>query len=100
MHSALNPARRQLVYKDNHAIAEGTVYEVEVVFNAKQDLVITASSNHGPEQFVIDIEADRVKQLMDIFGGDYHQLCSNLKLMNDRMVLVNPKFEAKWYLNQ
>jgi hypothetical protein len=20
--------------------------------------------------------------------------------MNDRMVLVNPKFEAKWYLNQ
>jgi hypothetical protein len=32
---------------------------------------------------------------MEIFGGDYQHLCSNLQLMNDRMVLVNPKFEAK-----
>ncbi len=57
-------------------------------------LVITANNKEGPEQFVIEIEAMRVKQLMDIFDGDYKHLCSHLKLMNDRMVLVNPKFEA------
>ena len=56
--------------------------------------MITASNINGPEQFVIDIEQARVSQLLEIFNADYKHLCSHLKLMNDRMVLVNPKFEA------
>jgi len=29
---------------------------------------------------------------MDVFSGDFHHLANHLKLMNDRMVLVNPKY--------
>jgi len=29
---------------------------------------------------------------MDVFDGDLHHLSNHLKLMNERMVLVNPKF--------
>ena len=55
-------------------------------------MVITAIHVGGPESFVIEIEGSRVSQLMDVFGGDYQHLSNHLKLMNDRMVLVNPKF--------
>lgn len=47
----------------------------------------------GHETFEIDIEASRVGQLMDLFGGDFVHLGNHLKLMNDRMVLVNPKYD-------
>ena len=47
---------------------------------------------NGRDTFVIEIESDKVLQLMQVFGGSYQQLAQNLKLMNDRMVLVNPYF--------
>lgn len=50
---------------------------------------------NGPESFIIEIENIRVQQLMDVFSGDYHHLANHLKLMNDRMVLVNPKFQGE-----
>jgi hypothetical protein len=42
---------------------------------------------------VIEIENVRVNQLMEVFSGDFHHLANHLKLMNDRMVLVNPKYQ-------
>lgn len=57
-----------------------------------RDLVITANQINGNESFVIEIEASRVPQLMDVFQGDLESLATHLKLMNERMVLVNPKF--------
>ena len=47
---------------------------------------------NGPEYFEIVIEKMKVKELLDVFCGDYQHLANHLKLMNDRMVLVNPKF--------
>jgi len=32
---------------------------------------------------------------MDVFDGDLHHLSNHLKLMNERMVLVNPKFQGQ-----
>ena len=57
-------------------------------------MVITAFRLEGPESFVIEIDATRVGQLLEVFQGDFKQLATHLKLMNDRMVLVNPKFES------
>lgn len=57
-------------------------------------MVITAIHLGGPESFVIEIESTRVVQLMEVFSGDLNHLSNHLKLMNDRMVLVNPKFNS------
>lgn len=42
---------------------------------------------------MIEIERERVAALMDVFGSDYRLMAEHLKLMNERMVLVNPRFE-------
>lgn len=57
--------------------------------------MITAMNLNGPESFIIEIESMRVQQLMDVFLGEYSHLANHLKLMNDRMVLVNPKFQGE-----
>jgi hypothetical protein len=31
---------------------------------------------------------------MEVFSNNYVELAKHLKLMNDRMVLVNPKFDG------
>jgi hypothetical protein len=43
---------------------------------------------------VIEIAPERVTKLMEVFQGDFHHLANHLKLMNERMVLVNPKFQG------
>lgn len=57
-------------------------------------MIITASNSEGPESFVIEIGPDRITKLMEVFQGDFHHLANHLKLMNERMVLVNPKFQG------
>lgn len=46
----------------------------------------------GPESYVIEIESDKVQGLLDEFQGDSGLLTSHLRIMNNRMVLLNPKF--------
>ena len=43
---------------------------------------------------MIEIEKERVSALMDVCGSDYRSLAEHLRLMQDRMVLINPRFEA------
>ena len=43
---------------------------------------------------MIEIGPDRITKLMEVFQGDFHHLANHLKLMNERMVLVNPKFHG------
>ena len=50
------------------------------------------SAKSKGESYVIEIEKERVAPLMEVFSGEYSNLASHLKLMNDRMVLVNPRF--------
>ena len=44
----------------------------------------------GPESFIIEIEASKVEGLLSEFEGDLAYLSTHLKLMNNRMVLLNP----------
>ena len=44
---------------------------------------------------MIEIENDKVDALMEVFEGSYDLLVDNLKILNDRMVLVNPRFTGK-----
>lgn len=47
----------------------------------------------GPESFVIEIERDKVPVLLNEFGNDAGRLAEHLKIMNNRMVLLNPRFQ-------
>lgn len=47
----------------------------------------------GPESFIIEIEKEKVEGLLHEFDGDLSWLAQHLKLMNKRMVLINPKFQ-------
>ena len=49
------------------------------------------------ESFVIEIRgADKVESLINKeFGGDFNLMASHLKIMNKRMVLLNPRFVKK-----
>ena len=60
--------------------------------NFCSDLVLTANQINGQESFIIEIEAEKIEPLMEVFSGDYGHLINHLKILNDRMVLVNPKF--------
>jgi hypothetical protein len=44
-------------------------------------------------EFEIEIESRRVDPLMRLFNNELEGVAEHLKLMNDRMVLVNPKFD-------
>ena len=44
----------------------------------------------GPESFIIEIEKSKVEGLLHEFEGDLALLAQHLKLMNKRMVLINP----------
>ena len=57
-----------------------------------RELVINSRNLAGPEYFAIEIERAKVRELLQVFGQDYQHMANHLKLMNDRMVLVNPKY--------
>jgi len=48
----------------------------------------------GPESFVIEIEPQKVAVLLNEFHNDANLLASHLKIMNNRMVLLNPRFQG------
>ena len=54
------------------------------------DLVISAQHMKGPESFIIEIEASKVGALLNEFAGDLSIMAQHLKIMNKRMVLLNP----------
>lgn len=39
---------------------------------------------------MIEIQPDKVEQLINEFKGDYMTMAEHLKIMNKRMVLLNP----------
>ena len=52
--------------------------------------MISAQKMDGPESFIIEIEKSKVEGLLHEFEGDLSLLAQHLKLMNKRMVLINP----------
>ena len=54
------------------------------------DLVISAQHLELPDSFLIEIEANKVQHLITEFGADFFNMANYLKIMNKRMVLLNP----------
>mmetsp|Transcript_106457 Transcript_106457/g.147433 ORF Transcript_106457/g.147433 Transcript_106457/m.147433 type:complete len:103 (+) Transcript_106457:346-654(+) len=71
------------------------MFMIEIFLSNKDDLVISAQSVYQNESFIIEINAEMVDQLLNEFQGNYNQMAAHLKLMNKRMVLLNPKFSKK-----
>jgi len=63
---------------------------VQILLSQTDDLVISAQHNEFPDSFIIDIENDKVNHLVSEFNNDFELMASHLKIMNKRMVLLNP----------
>lgn len=81
--------KKETLYNDNHDLGNG-VYNVQIMLSQNDDLVISAQHVQFPDAFIIDIEASKVGHLVNEFGNDFQIMASHLKIMNKRMVLLNP----------
>ena len=52
--------------------------------------MISAQHCELPDSFIIEIENIKVSHLVNEFQNDYESMASHLKIMNKRMVLLNP----------
>lgn len=68
------------------------MYDVEIFLTIEGELVVTAKHTTKIDNFVIQIGADKVEQLVGEFGSDYTSMAAHLKIMNRRMVLLNPRY--------
>ena len=66
-----------------------------MLISQQDDLVISAQHEDLPDSFIIEIEAGKVQHLLNEFSNDFSLMANHLKIMNKRMVLLNPKFIAK-----
>ena len=66
-----------------------------MLISQQDDLVISAQHEDLPDSFIIEIEAAKVQHLLSEFMNDFSLMANHLKIMNKRMVLLNPKFIAK-----
>ena len=55
-----------------------------------RELIISAKHIKRDDSFVIDIAPEKVNALVSEFNGDYNLMADHLKIMNKRMVLLNP----------
>ena len=58
--------------------------------NLNRDLIISAQHTERSDSFVIEIQSDKVGALINEFKDDYGLMAEHLKIMNKRMVLLNP----------
>lgn len=61
-----------------------------MLISQQDDLVISAQHEDLPDSFIIEIEAAKVQHLLNEFRNDFSLMASHLKIMNKRMVLLNP----------
>lgn len=52
--------------------------------------MISAQHTEQPDSFIIEIENMKVNHLVNEFGNDFDVMARHLKIMNKRMVLLNP----------
>lgn len=61
-----------------------------MLISQTDDLVISAQHIELPDSFVIEIESSKVGHLINEFNNDYVLMAQHIKIMNKRMVLLNP----------
>ena len=81
--------KKETLYAANHDLGNG-LYNIEILLSMSDDLVISAQHLEMPDSFIIEIEAMKVQHLVNEFGNDFGVMASHLKIMNKRMVLLNP----------
>lgn len=63
---------------------------VEISTTAKDELLVAAFDVASPESLLIHLMADKAQAVMAEFGGDHEQLAQYLRVINKRLVLLNP----------
>jgi len=66
-----------------------------MLISQSDDLVISAQHVEQPDSFIIEIESQKVNNLVNEFNNDFVLMANHLKIMNKRLVLLNPKFLNK-----
>ena len=74
-----------------HELGNGK-YHIEIFIAQNNDLIIASQHEARNDSFIIEIQENRVDQLCNEFSNDFQLMAEHLKIMNKRMVLLNPKF--------
>lgn len=77
------------MYTGEHELGNG-FYHIEMLISQTDDLVISAQHTELPDSFIIEIEFSKVDHLINEFNNDFSLMADHLKIMNKRMVLLNP----------
>jgi hypothetical protein len=81
--------KKQTLYTGQHDLGNG-IYSIEMLISQTDDLVISAQHTEQPDSFIIEIENAKVEHLINEFSNDFFMMADHLKIMNKRMVLLNP----------
>ena len=81
--------KKQTLYTGEHDLGNG-IYSIEMLISQTADLVISAQHTEQPDSFIIEIENSKVEHLINEFSNDFFMMADHLKIMNKRMVLLNP----------
>lgn len=81
--------KKETLYNANHDLGNGA-YNIEILISQNDDLVISAQHHELPDSFIIEIENMKVQHLVNEFNNDFAIMADHLKIMNKRMVLLNP----------
>lgn len=65
-------------------------YRVEISTTPAQEVLIAAFDLASPESLLIQLEKDRAEGVLAEFDNDYKVLARYLKVVNKRLVLLNP----------
>ena len=86
--------KKETLYTGGNDLGNGS-YNIEMLISQTDDLVISAQHLELPDSFIIEIENSKVDHLISEFNHDFDLMAKHLKIMNKRMVLLNPKFIIK-----
>ena len=53
-------------------------------------LIIGAFNNGSPENYIIELKEPNDEEIMKTFSHDFDLMCTNLDIVNKRLVLLNP----------
>lgn len=81
--------KKETLYRGQRDLGNGS-YEIEMLLSQQDDLVISAQHMELPDSFIIEIENKKVEHLILEFENNFDYMADHLKIMNKRMVLLNP----------
>jgi hypothetical protein len=68
----------------------GNGYYIVEISSNNSCLFIAAYDVESPESLLIELNENKAEEIMKEFSNDYETMASCLKIMNRRLVLLNP----------